>query len=186
METIVSKRFISRAEYHQMWEQGIIGPEEKVELVNGEIVQKMSPVGSRHSFIVNSLVNKLIAFGNKDWWVISQSPIKINEVSEPEPDVAVVVDNKTDYKIDHPTAQDVHFLIEVSDSTLSYDQTTKKELYAVADIPTYWVVNLPFNQIEVFSHPVGQLYTELKVYGKGQQVPFPGKTEFLNVTDLLF
>ena len=140
METLLEKRLINVEEYHKMAEVGILGRQDNVELINGEII-KMSPVGSRHAYTVN-LLNELLVKASENTYMVSiQNPVQLHDFSEPEPDVAVLKPNPDKYKRHHPGPSDILLIIEVATSSLNYDMEVKKELYAKANIPEYWLVD---------------------------------------------
>jgi len=134
-------------QYHSMIESGILGEQCSVELIRGELVQKMV-IGNRHAACVNSL-NRLLSTQLADSELVSiQNPVSIQD-SEPEPDVAVLVFCDDLYASRRPTSADVRLLIEVADTSLSYDRDVKMPLYAEAGIVEYWIVNLINDTIEV-------------------------------------
>lgn len=155
----VEKRYFSVSEYHLMAEVGILSEDDRVELIEGEIV-KMSPIGSRHAACVsrlNRLLNRLL---RPDTIVRVQDPIRLDGYSEPEPDVALVKPRDDFYSREHPEPGDVLLLIEVADTSVERDLEAKLPLYARAGIPEAWLVNLPAETIEVHSRPDGGEYRE--------------------------
>ena len=128
-------------EYYKMAEVGILKPTDKVELINGEIIQ-MSPTKSPHASAITTLHELLIEQLFKQVTIRNQQPIQINKHSEPEPDIAVVLHRKDRYKYNHPNPSETLLVVEVSDSTLKYDKTVKKLLFAKANIPEYWIICL--------------------------------------------
>lgn len=134
-------------QYHAMIESGILGEQCSVELIRGELVQKMV-IGNRHAACVKSL-NRLLSAKLSDSELVSiQDPISIQD-SEPEPDVAVLVFCDDLYASRRPAPADVRLLIEVADTSLAYDRDVKMPLYAEAGIVEYWIVNLMNDTIEV-------------------------------------
>ena len=157
MSISAQKQLFSISDYHKMAEVGILKPDARVELIHGEII-KMSPIKSAHAGMVNFLLEYLILTLHRKYTVIGQNPIHIDQFSEPEPDVIIASCREDRYRSAHPTAQDIHLLIEVADSSLEYDRSVKKELYAEAGIPEYWIVNLMDQQLEVFRDPENKQY----------------------------
>lgn len=156
---ILTKRKFDIDQYHLMSEAGIINPDERVELIDGDIVQ-MSPTGDKHLAVVSRINALLTAQLLGKYIVHVQSPVKLSRYSEPEPDL-MVVPHRDDYYAStgiHPS--DVLLLIEVSDTTLRKDTEIKLPLYAQAGIPEVWIVDL--NQEHVTQ------YTDLES-GKYQQ-----------------
>jgi Uma2 family endonuclease len=137
----------TRQEYEHLGEIGVLRPDERVELIEGEIVEKPLQL-SRHATGVRLAQDALrLAFG-PGFDVRAQLPLALGEYSEPEPDVAVVVGGPRDYAETHPTA--ALLVVEVSDSTLSFDRDTKGSLYAAASIPEYWIVDLAHRRLEIY------------------------------------
>ncbi len=169
----VAKRLINREEYYKMAEVGILKPEDRVELINGEIIE-MSPIGSRHAAAVRRMARVLSKYLNEKVAISIQSPVVLNDLTEPEPDIAIVEFREDDYAAAHPDAGDVKLVIEVSDSTLDYDLTTKSNLYAAAGIAVYWVVNIDNNIIQRFSKPANGRYEEIDNYTADDEIDFLG------------
>ena len=156
------------AEYERMGELGLIP--EKTELIRGEVIDKM-PQGKHHSRCVDRLNRLLTVLFPLPMTVRVQSPVVLAD-SESEPDFSISTPSES-RNDDHPAAADIYLLIEVSDSTLAGDRTTKLKLYAENSIPEYWIVNLPDDCVEVYTQPVAseQRYDSRVVYGRGQSVP---------------
>jgi Uma2 family endonuclease len=122
---------------------------QRVQLIEGSIIE-MSPQEHPHGAGIDLTRAALeVAFG-RGYWFRNQLPLKLSDISEPEPDLAVVAGGPRDWK-DHPTTCEL--LVEVSDSTLDFDLKTKAELYAKALIPEYWVVDLVHRQLIVHRQP---------------------------------
>jgi Uma2 family endonuclease len=135
-------------QYYRLAEVGVLKPDDRVELIEGEIV-KMSPLGSPHAASVtrtNRLFQNTFAQRAVIW---VQNPVRLNDFSEPAPDVALLKPRDDFYAEHHPTAEDVLLVIEVSDSTILSDRNVKIPLYARSRIPEAWLVNLPKKMIEV-------------------------------------
>ena len=182
LETAI--REITVSEYHKMAEVGIIQPDEKVELINGKIIHKMSPVNKRHASHVKR-INELFSFNfYKKATIGVQDPIIINNDSEPEPDISVLNYSENQYANGLPSDKDVILLIEVADSTLKRDKTTKLRLYASANIPEYWVVNLNDNCIEIFKKPNGKIYQQHYILINDDVINLPFDKQ-LKVSDIL-
>jgi len=144
-------------EYHQMTEAGIFHPEERVELIAGQII-KMSAKGTAHGSAVGR-IDKL--FQNRlgeHAWIRTEQPIKLDNSSEPEPDIAVVKIDPLDYADHHPTPSQVYLIIEVADSSLKYDREIKSQLYAQSGIADYWVLDVIDRKLHMFREPTQQGY----------------------------
>jgi Uma2 family endonuclease len=127
--------------------------DDPVELLEGWLVPKM-PKNPPHRLSTQLTREALAQLLPAGWYVDDQEPITLED-SEPEPDVVIVRGQRRDYLDRHPGGQDVVLVVEVSDTTLQRDRTLKKPLYARAGIPMYWIINLPENQIEVYTEPSG-------------------------------
>lgn len=144
---------ISVARYHQMIERGVYSEDDKVELIEGYIVPKMSQKPP-HGGTVQNVEKKILRRLPTGWTTRSQAPITLPD-SEPEPDVVAAKGDEAAYFTRHPKAADIGLLIEVSESTLKSDRGEKKRVYARAGIPVYWIVNLADHLIEVYTQPSG-------------------------------
>ena len=146
------KHRLSVADYHCMGEVGILGPNVRCELIEGEIID-MSPMGSRHAGTVKML-SRLFSRVVGDIAIVAvQDPIALDEYSEPEPDFALLKSRADFYKSAHPRPEDVLLIVEVADTSLRYDRETKIPLYARNGIPEVWLVDLVSLRIEVFLAP---------------------------------
>lgn len=147
---IQTKRW-TRQEYDRMAEAGIFSPNERVELLGGEILL-MTPQNSPHSVAIGLVEEALRRAFGPDHWIRIQLPLIIDPDSEPEPDVAVVRGTPRDYLKAHPDT--ALLVVEVSDTTLVLDRDRKRAIYARAGIPEYWIVNLAERCLEVYRDPV--------------------------------
>lgn len=162
--TIIGKR-LTVEEFEDLGRQGIYGEDDRVELIHGEIVT-MPPVGGEHVEALGLLTRATVRQVGNDFLVLVQSPIRLSIDGEPMPDLVIVRDRP--YGAQIPTEADVLLVIEVSDTTLRYDRTTKLALYAAAGIPEVWIVNLRVRQIERYNAPEGDRYTQDAVAERGQ------------------
>ncbi|MEM9164841.1 MAG: Uma2 family endonuclease [Cyanobacteria bacterium P01_F01_bin.4] len=160
-------------QYHAMIDAGILTDDDPVELLEGLLIFKMpkNPPHRATTRLVRSNLEKLVP---ADWYVDSQEPITLID-SEPEPDIVLGRGDTLQYLDRHPGSGDIALVIEVSDSTLQRDRTTKKRAYARAGIPFYWIVNLIDTQVEVYSQPVSQSdvesdYSQQRVYQGTEQI----------------
>ncbi|MCB8945831.1 MAG: Uma2 family endonuclease [Ardenticatenaceae bacterium] len=159
--------------YHEMIEAGILTENDRLELLEGFLIEKMT-IKPSHTFVTEILREILGRIIPDNFFVNNQQPITTSD-SEPEPDVVVIQGQRRDFLENHPSAEDVALLIEVSDTTLYQDQTWKKRIYAQAGIAIYWIVNLSERQIEVYSQPSGPsdnpTYHQLITYHEAEQIP---------------
>jgi Uma2 family endonuclease len=174
----VVRRPITVAEYHRMGEVGILTERDRVELIEGELVA-MAPIGSQHSGTVNSLTRRLVlALGDRGV-VAVRNPVRLDDLTEPQPDFAVLKPRSDDYRLATPRADEVLLIVEVADSSLAYDRTVKRSLYARHGIAEFWIVNLPAGEVEVCRGPSGDDYTSIVRVGRaGMLEPerLPGAT----------
>src|SRR5262247_2052006 len=160
VEVTASRRRFTRAEYYRMAEVGILGEADRVELIKGEIIE-MSPIGRRHSAFVTNLNQLLVVRLAGRALVAVQGAVALAEDTEPQPDLAVLRRRRVPYKEREAWAEDAVLLIEVADSSLAYDRTTKLRLYAEAGIPEYWVVDCAAESIEIYRTPGAGGYREV-------------------------
>src|SRR5215468_2290997 len=140
----------TREKYYKMGEIGLF-EDKRVELIEGEVIE-MSPIYSPHATSVTLAGDVLRAIFGKGWVVREEKPLSLGDDSDPEPDIALVEGKARDFKDAHPTT--AALVIEVADSSLSYDRSRKASLYAKAGIPDYWILNLQDRQIEVHRRPI--------------------------------
>lgn len=163
------RRKFSVSEYYAMAEAGILTDRDRVELLDGEIVV-MAPIGNRHAFCVDWLTRFWILALAERAIVRIQNPVRLDNSSEPEPDVTLLAWRDDFYASAHPGPQDVLLLIEVSDSTVGFDRGQKLPLYARAGIPEVWIVNLQDRRVEVYTEPDGDGYGSTSHYVPGESV----------------
>jgi Uma2 family endonuclease len=160
VEVAATRRRFTRAEYYRMAEVGILGEHDRVELIRGEIVE-MSPIGRRHNAFVGNL-NQLLVMrlaGRAIVW--AQSSIALADDTEPQPDLVVLRRGAVSYKDRDPRGEDALLVVEVADSSLAYDRSTKLRLYAEAGILEYWVVDCVAEAVEVYRSPGPEGYREV-------------------------
>ncbi|MEG4799156.1 Uma2 family endonuclease [Microcoleus sp. ARI1-B5] len=144
-------------EYQKLGEMGFFHPEERVELISGNII-KMSAKGTAHTSATRRTATLLRDLLENLAAVYTQDPIALDDNSEPEPDIAVVRIDPFDYATHHPTPSEVYLIIEVADSSLAYDREIKAQIYARSGIVDYWVVNVNERQLHVFREPADDGY----------------------------
>lgn len=163
----VARRLFSVEDYHRMGEAGVFGPEDRVELLGGEIVA-MSPIGSKHAACVKRLA-RLFSVRLGDRAIVSvQDPVRLDPRSEPEPDVALLQPRADFYGAGHPAPKDVLLLVEVSDSTQEYDRGQKLPAYARAAVAEVWIVDLPGQIVEVYRAPRADGYGHARSFRRGE------------------
>ena len=156
-------------EYHKLGEMGVFHPEERVELLSGNII-KMSAKGTAHTSALGRTDRLLQSlFGNLAW-VRIQDPIALDDNSEPEPDIAVVRIDPFDYATHHPTPSEVYLIIEVADSSLTFDREIKAKAYARSGIADYWVLNVNNRQLHIFREPAVDGYQSELILGENGSI----------------
>ena len=166
MSVQIERRWFSVAEYDRMIEARILTEDDRVELIEGEII-KMSPIGKSHAGCVNRLnmfFNRLVG---RDVIISIQNPVHLNDFSEPQPDVALLKPRDDFYAQMHPMPADVLLIVEVADSSVEYDRLVKVPLYARALIPAVWVVDLAREIVETCERPVNGAYQDLREAKRG-------------------
>lgn len=153
-------------EYHRMGEAGILHEDERVELLEGEIMQ-MAPIGSRHADCVDYFAEWLITRLAGRAVVRIQNPVRLSAGSEPEPDLALVRPRPGRYAAAHPAPEDVFLIVEVADTTLRYDREVKLPLYAGAGIPEVWIVDLEGQRVLVYRKPNTSGYEDAATVERG-------------------
>ena len=154
-------------EYYRMAEVGILKCDERVELVEGEILVK-PPISPGHAWEVDQLNEFLIRRAAGRYRLRSQNPVRLNDHSEPEPDVSLLRRRPEGYGAAHPTPADVLLIIEVADSSLEYDRNIKAHIYGRSGVPETWVRNLPEDCIERFTEPGPDGYAQHTVHRRGE------------------
>ena len=155
------------AEYYKMAEVGILKPDERVQLIEGEIIV-MAPVGPEHAWDVAVSVRVFSRLADDRFFVQIQNPVHLNDGSEPEPDVMLMRLRPEGYGKAHPTPADVLLVIEIADSTLAYDRNVKAHIYGRNGIPETWVKNLPEDCIERFTEPGPDGYAQHTIHRRGE------------------
>ena len=169
MHIEVTKKLFTVDEYYRMADAGILGPDDRVELIDGEIIQ-MTPIGVRHAGQVQR-GNRLFATALAGRAAINvQNPLELDDYNEPEPDIAVLKVRADDYIHKKVRAEDALLVVEVSDTTFRYDRTVKLPKYAAARIPEVWIENLENDELLVFRDPVGNTYSSAVTLRRGDSV----------------
>jgi Uma2 family endonuclease len=142
--TMVERRRFTVDDYYQMADAGIIGHDERVELIDGEVVL-MSPIGRRHSACVSAATQALVLAGGTSVIVQPQGPVRLDRFNEPQPDLMLLRPRADFYASQHPGPDDVLLVVEIADSSLRYDRDVKAALYAAWGVPEYWLADLGSN-----------------------------------------
>lgn len=172
MSLQIAKHWFTVAEYDRMGETGILTEDDRVELVEGEIIE-MSPIGRRHAACVGRLTDLFGRLLAEKIIVWVQNPIVLNDYSEPQPDVTLLRRRNDFYERSLPTPDDVLLVIEVADTTIEYDRQIKVPLYARAGIAEVWIVNLVDEQIEIYAEPMNDAYQSKREFKRGETINSP-------------
>ena len=181
----LSTRRFTVDEYHRMGRAGVFHEDDRVELLEGQIVE-MSPIGPAHAGCVAALTGLLGRRGGERVVVWVQNPVDLGERSEPQPDVALLAPRADAYRTAHPRVRDMLLVIEVADTSLEHDRDVKVPLYAAAGVPEVWLVNLTDDVVTLYRDPVGGRYATVRTARRGETVTsllVPAAT--LRVEDIL-
>ncbi|MDQ3570631.1 MAG: Uma2 family endonuclease [Actinomycetota bacterium] len=172
-------------EYHQMAEGGVFTEDDRVELLEGEIVE-MAPIGSRHAACVKRIASLFHHELGERATIGVQDPVRLSEHSEPQPDVMLLRPRADYYAGSHPDPGDVLLLVEVAETTAAWDREHKLPLYASAGVTEVWIVDLAAGAVEAFRRPQGGAYREVERVGSGESLaPRAFDDVALAVSDLL-
>lgn len=149
---VLQRHQLTVDEYHRMADAGILAPDARVELIEGEVID-MAPMKSRHASVVRQLTDLLTRTLGRAAQVSCQLPLRLGDRSEPEPDIALLRSRPDYYRHAHPTAADVLLLIEVSDTTSRLDREVKLPLYARHGVTEVWIVDLDAAMLRVYRSP---------------------------------
>ena len=168
-ETNLQLRLWTVEEYHRMAEAGIFAPDERVELLEGKILCKSAKSTAHRSTTgrIDYLLKKRL---EKIALICVQDPVKLNDRSEPEPDLSVVKIDPLDYADHHPTPSEVYLIIEVADSSLKFDCEIKAKAYSLAGIKDYWVLDVVKRELYIFRKPKQTGYESQVIVGENETV----------------
>jgi Uma2 family endonuclease len=182
---VQTKHRFSVKDYYRMAETGVLPPNARVELLNGEIID-MSPIGPFHGGVTTYLAELFTAAAHRRWQTRVQNPVRLDEASEPQPDIVLARPTPDFYRKRHPQPDDVFLLVEVSDSTIESDHAEKLPAYGRAGIAEVWIVNLNGLTVEVYREPNFTGYGSKTILRAGQQaVPLAFPDAVVDVAELL-
>lgn len=164
---MLARKLFTVEDYHRMGEAGILHEDDRVELIEGEIVE-MTPIGTRHASSVRKLNQLLSKQVGDEFFVDVQNPISLDERNEPQPDLMII--RARDYRESLPTPEDALLLIEVSDTTLAYDKDVKLPLYARSGVWEVWIVDIGGETIERHTEPSGEIYRHTEKARRGEKL----------------
>jgi Uma2 family endonuclease len=168
MSAELAKYSFTAEEFERLGEAGILRQDARLELIEGDIFE-MSPIGNAHAACVKFLTRLLYRLFDGVHTIGVQDPVRLSDFSEPQPDISLLRWRDDDYREGHPTPADVLLLIEVADATVVKDRTIKVPLYARYGVPEAWLVNIPEEQVEVYSDPADGAYRRAEVFGRGAE-----------------
>ena len=169
MSVQVARRYFTVDEYHRMGKAGVFSEDDRVELIDGEIL-KMSPIGSRHAASVNRLNMQFNNLLGGRAIVSVQNPIVLNDFSEPEPDIAILRRRDDFYAQAHPSASDALLVIEIADTSVEYDHDIKLPAYARSAVPEVWIVDLPAETVALYADLANGVYRAVTTHQRGDSI----------------
>jgi len=155
------KRLFTIEEYYQMGRSGIFTEDDRVELIEGEIIQ-MTPIGNTHAGCVRWLIQLFRRYPSDLFIIDAQNPLRLSNYTEPQPDIVLLKPRPNNYRRAHPVPEDVFLVIEVADSSLCYDKNVKIPIYAKSNIAECWLVNLQDRNIEIYRQPTDNGYQQIQ------------------------
>jgi Uma2 family endonuclease len=168
----VMKHRLTVDDYYRMAEAGVLAPDARVELIEGEIID-MAPIGTHHAGTVLWLHRQLFKAIGDAAFVTCQSPTRLSNITEPQPDLMLLRPREDYYRKSHPTARDAFLLIEVSDSTVRYDRDIKMPLYASYGVRESWIVDLDQQEFRCYRAPHNGSYLEVTATRSPGLTPVP-------------
>lgn len=179
------KRGFTVADYYYLAEVGILDEDDRVELIDGEIVL-MSPINVSHAACVKAFTREFYMTASEQAVISVQDPIHLSDNSEPQPDVVLLRPRDDLYAASHPTPEDILLLVEVSDSTIDKDRNEKLPRYAESGVPEVWIASLPDNWVERYRNPGTDGYGEVRQFARGETIsPRLLPNVQVNVNDIL-
>lgn len=160
-------------EYYRMAEVGLLAPDARVELIEGEIID-MAPMKSKHAGVVNELSARLHEAAGRRGVITCQTPLRLSNRSEPEPDLMLLRPRADGYTASHPTAADVLLLIEVADTSLRYDREIKLPLYARHRVAEVWIIDLEAGSVQICRDSDGHVYRSIEMLDRPATHALPG------------
>lgn len=179
------KHLFTVDEYEAMGTAGLFHPDQRLELIEGEVVE-MAPIGPTHAGTVDRLTQLLVEAVARQAIVRVQGPVRLSDISEPQPDLSLLRRREQFYLDRHPQPRDILLAVEVSDTTLRFDRTTKVPLYARSGVTELWVVDVNAATVDVFTDPGPDGYASSRTLSRGDRIDLtalPGVT--IEVSDFL-
>ncbi len=172
-------------DYYRMGEAGVLAPDARVELIDGEVLD-MAPIGTRHASVVMRLTRRFGSAAGESATLSVQRLLRLDQHSEPQPDVMLLRPRPDFYATAHPTANDVLLLVEVSQSSVRYDREIELPLYAERGVAEVWIVDLDRNVLRIYRKPVAGQYTDnVETAAPGARAPAALPAAVIELDDLL-
>ena len=185
MASSVTRKRFTADEYQRMGQVGILTEDDRVELIDGEIVA-MTPIGTRHNASVARANRALVRTAGDDAIVLPEGSVRLDLFSEPQPDLVLLRPRADFYASQHAGPGDMLVVIEIADPSIRYDQDVKAPLYAGVGVPEYWLVDLDANVVWRYSLPDQDTYRSVEQFHRGQSIaPQLLPTCLIAVDDLL-
>lgn len=164
-----SKRRFTADDYHRMVKAGILSEDDRVELIDGEVVA-MTPIGSRHNACVNRANRAMVTAAGESAIVQVQGSVRLDLFHEPQPDIVLLRPRTDFYASQLPGPTDLLLVVEIADSSIEYDRDVKMRIYARQGIREYWLADLTENLLSCYSEPRDDAYRSMQQYGRGRSV----------------
>jgi Uma2 family endonuclease len=169
MSTDITRKLFTYSDCLRMAEIGVLSPAEKVELIRGELFV-MSPPGPRHGAAVDRTTEAMRDLTNGKAIIRSQGGVVLDEFVAPLPDIAILAPRADYYAERNPGAADILLIVEVANTSLEYDLTVKRDVYAITGIVEYWVADLTSNRLLVHTNPAGDRYQTIRELHRGDRI----------------
>jgi Uma2 family endonuclease len=169
MAVEISRRRFTADDYQRMGQAGILSEDDRVELIDGEIVA-MTPIGPRHCAAVDRTNRTMVMLAGDQAIVRVQGSVRLDHFTEPEPDLVLLRPRDDFYASAHPGPSDILLIVEVAESSLDYDRDVKGPRYARLRVPEYWLADLEDGQLSCYSRPEGGVYQKVEGFRRGQRV----------------
>jgi Uma2 family endonuclease len=169
MSGTIAKRRFTADEYERMGQAGILSEDDRVELIDGEVVA-MTPIGPRHAGCVGKANKALVIAAGDSAMVHPQNPVRLGAYDEPQPDLVLLRPRSDCYTTSHPGPEDTLLILEIADSSIEYDRSVKAALYAGAGLPEYWIADLEQEVVWRYTSPLNGAYQRVELYRRGQSI----------------
>ena len=170
MHTEATKKLFTVDEYYRMAEAGIFAEDDRMELIEGEIIQ-MSSIGPRHAAVVDRTTRQFMPLAIENRTIVRvQNPMRLDKYNEPQPDITLLAPRTDFYVTHHPGPEEVLLALEVADTSLRYDRDVKIPIYAKRGIRESWIADLTDNVILVFREPAPAGYKTHLTFRRGDSL----------------